>query len=182
MLLVAPERTTMSKPSSNSRAPPVWNLTQQSNFKKLEENAVKTIKGVYNTLTGEYENVEVSEEVYLAYTRTNWKTKNNSDAFFSHEIQMSSLIGGDDNYENFHEFVSKERETEDTALSHCQSSVPRKAVDMLPKKEKAVIGALFFDGITEREYAKCIAVSQVGVHRQKQKALQKLKEILQKNI
>ena len=62
---------------------------------------------VYNTLTSKYEDVSVSEDVYRVYMRTNWNIKDNARSFYAHEIQLSSLIGGDDGaYENFREFIS----------------------------------------------------------------------------
>lgn len=180
LLLVAPERTAVSKPTPNSRAPPVWNLTQQSNFKKLEDTILKIIKGVYNTLTGKYEEVEVSEEVYLAYTRSNWKIKNNSDAFYSHEIQMSSLIGGgDDSYENFHEFISSMRKTEDDVSLMSQIKSLKRAISTLSEDDRELINELFYNGLTEREYQEKTGMSHQLINYHKQRILRLLKEKLE---
>lgn len=50
---------------------------------------------VYNTITKKYEEVEVSAELYNTYRRTGWNIENNDKRYFDHEIQMSSLIGGE---------------------------------------------------------------------------------------
>lgn len=65
----------------------------------------KYIISVRNTANGEYENVEVTEEVYRAYMRTGWNIKDNDESFFKHQIQFSALLGNiDDAVENFKEF------------------------------------------------------------------------------
>ena len=51
---------------------------------------------VYNTLTARYESVCVSEEVYHVYMRTNWNIEDSNKRFYKHEIQFSSLTGGED--------------------------------------------------------------------------------------
>ena len=53
----------------------------------------KYIISVRNTANGKYENVEVSEEVYIAYMRTGWNIKDNDESFFKHHIQFSALLG-----------------------------------------------------------------------------------------
>jgi hypothetical protein len=60
---------------------------------------------VYDTITGKMVDVEVSQEIYTEYMRTEWGIKNNDNSFYNHEIQFSQLIGGDDGaFENFREF------------------------------------------------------------------------------
>lgn len=62
---------------------------------------------VFNTLTNELQEVYVTPEVAQTFKRTGWNIKDNDKSFFKHEIQMSALVGGQENaYENFREFVS----------------------------------------------------------------------------
>ena len=76
---------------------------------------------VYNTLTSKYEDVTVSEEVYHAYMRTNWNMKDNTKNFYTHEIQFSSLIGGEEGaYENFREFIDTEHTPECGYIAKCR--------------------------------------------------------------
>lgn len=62
---------------------------------------------VFNTLTNELQEVYVTPEVAQTFKRTGWNIKDDDKSFFKHEIQMSALVGGQENaYENFREFVS----------------------------------------------------------------------------
>ena len=58
------------------------------------------ILNVYNTMTGEFELVQVTKEVFQTYRRTKWHIEDSTERFYKHETQMSSLIGGEnDGYE-----------------------------------------------------------------------------------
>ena len=64
------------------------------------------ILNVYNTMTGEFELVQVTKEVFQTYRRTKWHIEDSTERFYKHETQMSSLIGGEnDRYERFREFI-----------------------------------------------------------------------------
>ena len=54
----------------------------------------------------------------------------------------------------------------------------RLIIDMLSPKEQELIRALYFKGKTEREYAKECGVSQVAIHKRKNRILAKLKIFL----
>ena len=71
------------------------------------------VLNVYNTMTGQYELIQVTKEVFQAYRRTKWNIEDSTERFFKHETQMSSLIGGEnDGYERFHEFIDYENTNE----------------------------------------------------------------------
>ena len=53
------------------------------------------ILNVYNTMTGEFELVQVTKEVFQTYRRTKWHIEDSTERFYKHETQMSSLIGGE---------------------------------------------------------------------------------------
>lgn len=53
-----------------------------------------------------------------------------------------------------------------------------RAVEALPKTEKELIHAIYFDGMTTREYAKLSGLSQTGVSFRLRKKLSKLKSIM----
>ena len=51
-------------------------------------------------MTGEFELVQVTKEVFQTYRRTKWHIEDSTERFYKHETQMSSLIGGEnDGYE-----------------------------------------------------------------------------------
>jgi len=128
---------------------------------------MRTLIGVYNTLTRKYENVEVSDEVYIAYTRSGWNIDDSNSSFYKHEIQISSLVGDDDaNYENFHELSSVGIEQIKTAI-----------ISLSPD-EQMLIRALFFEGVSEREYASRLGIPQRTLNNRKLKLLSKLRKFI----
>ena len=145
----------------------------------MAEHNEKFKISVYNTITRKEEEVEVSEEIYTTYRRTGWNIQDNNQSFYSHEIQWSGLIGGDDeNYENFKEFIDLEHSPEDLTLQSMKLNELYKAISQLNSSEQELIQAVYFKGLTERELAKIHSVSCVAVHTRKQRVLQKLKKFL----
>ena len=134
---------------------------------------------VYDTLTGKYENVPVTEEIYRVYRRTGWNIEDNNASFYEHEIQFSQLIGGDDGaYENFREFVSDTDVTSNAAMDSIYKELLYKAMASLAENEADLITALFFDGKTEREYAAETGIPQKTVNDRKQRILVKIKKFM----
>ncbi|WP_077534121.1 RNA polymerase sigma factor [Massiliimalia massiliensis] len=133
---------------------------------------------VYNTVTRRNEEVEVTREVYHAYRRTGWNIEDNDASFFEHEIQMSGLIGGEDGaYENFREFIDTENIPDNTVLKETEIEALQRAVSALPDADKALIKALFYDGLTEREYAKETGIPQKTINNRKMVILRKLRKL-----
>ena len=54
-----------------------------------------------------------------------------------------------------------------------------KAIEKLEKEEQRLIQALFFEGYTERSYAKKLGVYRNAIHKQKERILKKLKKFLE---
>ena len=76
----------------------------------------KTIK-VYDTISGQMRDVDVTEKVYQAYMRTGWNIQDNNASFYKHEIQFSMLVGGKaDTFEHFREFISEDNIVDDAAI------------------------------------------------------------------
>ena len=55
------------------------------------------------------------------------------------------------------------------------------AVARLERSEMEIIQGLFYEGKTERNLAQKYGLSQVAIHKRKQRILEKLKNILEKN-
>lgn len=69
----------------------------------MRKNTVR----VYDTISKEYVDIKVSEEICTYYNRTQWNIDDNNKSFYDHEIQFSTLIGGrNDAFENFREFIT----------------------------------------------------------------------------
>ncbi|MBQ3177469.1 MAG: sigma-70 family RNA polymerase sigma factor [Clostridia bacterium] len=143
---------------------------------------IYTLK-VYNTLTKQYEEVVVTKKVYDTYRQTEWNIKDNDESFYDHEIQISGLIGGeDDAYENFREFIDDVNIPEYIFMTREGMMEVRKAVCVLPMQERNLIIALYYERLTENEYADKIGVSQQYVSKSKKKILKKLKLFLEKRL
>ena len=46
---------------------------------------------IYNTISGKFEDVAVTKELYDVYRRMTWNIEKSDQAFKAHEIQMSCL-------------------------------------------------------------------------------------------
>lgn len=95
---------------------------------------------IYNTLTGKFEETEVSEEIYHTYRRTGWNIKDNDSSFFDHEIQFSALIdGNDDAFENFREFISSENDPENAIAKKLDGQALTEAFSLLDESEMKIV-------------------------------------------
>ena len=124
----------------------------------------------YDPATRKIERVTVTHEVYNAYRRSGWNIADNNQSFFKHEIQMSSLIGGEDGgYDNFREFIG-DPEAVDNAVY--------KALDQLSESDCDLIRALYFERKTLSEYGeeKGCAISTLSERRKR--ILRDLKKVL----
>lgn len=164
-----------------ARAPPEKFENQEIKFNsEVVMDKVEKIKVlVFNTFTNELEDVYVNPEVAQTYKRTGWNIKDNDRSFFKHEIQMSSLIGGQDNaYENFREFVNDSDNMQENIERKILVDKLHKALKELDETDCRIICLIFYEGLSERECAEKIGVLQPVLHRKKHKILNKLKKIL----
>jgi RNA polymerase sigma factor (sigma-70 family) len=58
----------------------------------------------------------------------------------------------------------------------------KRCLSLLSKSDRAFINALFYEGMTEEEYAKKIGMTQPGVNQRKNRILKKLKSIFWKTL
>ena len=123
------------------------------------------ILNIYNTMTGEFELVQVTKEVFQTYRRTKWHIEDSTERFYKHETQMSSLIGGEnDGYERFHEFIDYDNTPENQAIEEMVRQSLRNILDLLPPKDYELIYELYFKNRSEKEYAQMLGVSQQAIH------------------
>ena len=67
---------------------------------------------------------------------------------------------------------------EDEMLASELLTLLHRCISVLPRAERELIQAIYFEGMTENEYAKKIRLTQSGVSRRRKKILSKLKELL----
>lgn len=135
--------------------------------------------------------VEVTEEVYEAYTKGERKIR-----YFENDLKTERIVR-DTNGRDIRVLPSRE-DSLDRLMADCamqfpdtqesvESAVLRrmsierlyKALDTLSEKERHLIDALFFEGLTEREYAEELGVYRNTVHYRKCKILAKLRRLLE---
>lgn len=135
---------------------------------------------VYNTVTSEYEEIAVSKAVYDEYRRGEWRIDKNNEKHSANETPFSALIGGEDGgYENFDEFISHENNPERITAKAEQLRELREAIETLNESDRALVKALFFKGMTERQYADKLGVYRNAVHKRKMRIFSFLKKHLE---
>jgi len=127
-------------------------------------------------ITVDGEDVEVSAEVYQAYSqadrRERYQVERNESVLLSlerlaeDEMHLSYLTG------------RHNESAEDAAFSDMLSGQALQALGCLAPEGQHLIRALIIDGVTERDYAAVSGISQVAVHKRKQRALRKIQNIL----
>lgn len=106
----------------------------------------KSTVRVYDTISKEYVDIEVSEEVYTYYNRSQWNMDDNDDSFYKHEIQFSALIGGNDGtFENFREFRI-ENSVEKEVISKLFTEKLYECLNLLSASDRQLIEMLFLRG------------------------------------
>ena len=85
------------------------------------------------------------------------------------EVSLDKLLAEDWDY------PSAEPTPENEIIGQFEIAMLYSGLDSLNGDERGLINALYFDGMTEREYAKEIGVTQKAVNKRKHKILEKLK-------
>lgn len=134
--------------------------------------------------------IEVSEEVYQVYMQGDRKMR-----YFETDLKTERTMLADDGTvqriipsredsldrlmdDNARQFSDASESVEDAVLRKMAEDELHRALEKLTDEEYALVYALFFEGKTERAYAKELGVAQVTVHKKKQRILKMLKEIL----
>ena len=122
--------------------------------------------------------VDVSKEVYRAYysierhTRTlDEKDIRNGKVLYS-DLDTDELLG-----EDMIPDMTSER-VEDSAIYSILREKLHQYLGMLPPQDMELIQALYFECMTEREYAQQIGIAQKGVNKRRQKVLDKLRTMM----
>ena len=134
--------------------------------------------------------IEVTEEIYQVYMQGNRKMRyletdlkiertildesgRIQQIIPSREDSLDRVVG-----DNARQFEDTRESVEDAVLRKLAEDDLRRALTKLTDEEYALVYALFYEGRTERDYAKELGMSQVAVHKRKQRILKKLKGIL----
>ncbi len=121
--------------------------------------------------------VEVTPEVYYAFYRMKrqeeWQEQKKKD----HQVILCCDLDTEDMLaiENFTD--KNAPSVEETVIANDMRSRLHCALDMLPKGERELLKAIYFDEKTEASYGKEAGLSQSGVSNLRKKALQNLRQI-----
>lgn len=122
--------------------------------------------------------IEVSEDVYYAYFRMERQERWQEEKKQEHEVLSYDAL---DNGETTGAEAIQDMATpsmEELAIAKELNDRLHHAVAALPKAERDLIRAIYFEGQTEEDYGKMTGMSQTGISYRRRKILSKLKMFL----
>lgn len=145
------------------------------------ENEINSLT-VFNPMTGLYEDVEVTKEVYDEYRRGEWRISKNDDRHSANETPFSALVGGDEgSFENFHEFVDLEHNPEVEMVNAERRRIAFQGLSRLSVKMRKRFILHYRDGMTVAEIAKAQGVSEYSIKDSLKRARKNLDLFFEKN-
>lgn len=160
-------------------------VLENGNYKEITYNELKTLEQADKEYANKYflplhgMLMEVTEEEYKAYYKDKRRQKyidersrENGDVSYD-ALDSSDMLGES-------VLVDIETNVEEQVINKMTVAELRKAMLLLSPDERELIKILFIDGVTERKAAVNYGVSQVAIHKRKNKILAKLKEFLEK--
>ncbi|MDR0852118.1 MAG: hypothetical protein LBN36_06460 [Clostridiales Family XIII bacterium] len=133
---------------------------------------------VFNTLTGAYEYVEVTEEVFHAFQRSGWHIDYTNRRFQQFESRFSELRGpGGSSFEDS-SALAFDVDFAQIVMTEQAKAALAKAIRQLSKDELCLIKAVFIDGKSVRGYAKEIGMPMMTVQNRKKQLLKKIRYVM----
>ena len=122
--------------------------------------------------------IEVSEDVYYAYFRMERQERWQEEKKMEHKVMSYDSLDGQEmlGIENVVDVTASS--LEEIVEAHELRDRVRHAVELLPKAERELIRAIYYEEMTERDVAEREGVSQNKVFKQRQRALAKLRLLL----
>lgn len=131
---------------------------------------------VYNTITKQYEDILVTEDVFNTYRRSYWNEEKN-DKRHKIAIPFCNLKCCEDgSIDNFHEFASEQNNPEKIIEEKSELELVIKALEILTEKEKkSFVFSAFYD-MSQSQIARLLSSNQSTVNRNLKRAIEKLKK------
>ena len=122
--------------------------------------------------------IEVDENVYVAYYKMGRRERylverDQKNGVLSYDaLDQDGIVG--------HEMMNDAEadSVEDLVLAKELKSKLHRCIEILPKSERELIQAIYFDGMSDTEYSKRIRKSQQTVSYRRKKVLSKLKRLM----
>lgn len=122
--------------------------------------------------------VEVTREVYLAY----YSVERHARTLDEKDVRNGKVLySALDTEETLGEEMIPDfgaARVEDVAIGNVLCEKLRQCLALLPEQERELIQALYFEGLTEREYAQRIGISQKGINKRRHKIMDKLRAMM----
>ena len=146
---------------------------EERNYRRIYNEAGEAIA---NIITVDGVDVEVAEDVYLAYSQADRRERYVREEQFSGKLLSLEQMAEDD---LLSDYVGAE--TEALEREQAQSLAERKemlllAMLSLNDADRELINALFFDGASTRDYAARIGITQRAVIKRRDRILRDLKK------
>ena len=146
---------------------------EERNYRRIYNEAGEAIA---NIITVDGVDVEVAEDVYLAYSQADRRERYVREEQFSGKILSLEQMAEDD---LLSDYVGAEEEA--LEREQAQSLAERKemlllAMLSLNDADRELINALFFDGVSTRDYAARIRITQRAVIKRRDRILRDLKK------
>ena len=116
--------------------------------------------------------LEVSKNVYKEFYSEIERRK------YLHKLDKKFEVISIESIHNFNISVT-DNDVLDTVANKIAVDKLHQCLDLLSEDERNLINAIYFNGITEREFAKVQGVSQVAVHKRKHRILKKIKKLIE---
>ena len=129
-------------------------------------------------ITVDGNDVEVSEEVFAAYSQADRRERYQTEREAGRLLSLDQM----DEDDVLLTYLSSEHveSAEDAAIRRLFAEDALTALESLEADERRLIQAVVMDGMSERDYAASIGLSQKGVNKRKQKILEKLRKMVLK--
>ena len=146
---------------------------EERNYRRIYNEAGEVIA---NIITVDGVDVEVAEDVYLAYSQADRRERYVREEQFSGKLLSLEQMAEDD---LLPDYVGAEAapSAEEEALEREQAqSLAEWAMLSLNDADREMINALFFDGASTRDYAARIGITQRAVIKRRDRILRDLKK------
>lgn len=119
--------------------------------------------------------VEVSPEVYYAYFHMERQERGQEEKKQRNSVVSYDALDSDETVglETMPDLISPR--LDDLMILRELRHKLRCAIEVLPAGERELIQAIYFEGLSERDYARRKGISQTGVNKRRKKILSKMK-------
>lgn len=121
----------------------------------------------YDTFTGCYVEVKVSEVLEQEIKRSYWRDEQRERRYYKRCIEFSEKIKKDCSFEN---------EVLDKLIKEAEYSLLHQAIKLLSEREKHVIQMVYFENMTLKSTAEVIGISSSYMTRYLRKILRNIQE------